>query len=35
VILVFDGGLYAELYQRQFLSGRSELEARELVTAGV
>jgi ATP-binding cassette subfamily B protein len=27
-------GLYAELYQRQFLSGRAEVDARELVTAG-
>jgi ATP-binding cassette, subfamily B, bacterial len=32
--LVQRGGLYAELYQRQFLSGREEVEARELVTAG-
>ncbi len=32
--LVQRGGLYAELYQRQFLSGRPELEPRELLTAG-
>jgi ATP-binding cassette, subfamily B, bacterial len=33
-VLVERGGLYSELYLRQFLNGRSELEARELVSAG-
>jgi ATP-binding cassette, subfamily B, bacterial len=33
--LVQRGGLYARLYERQFLSGRGEVGPRELVTAGV
>jgi ABC-type transport system involved in Fe-S cluster assembly fused permease/ATPase subunit len=33
--LVLRGVLDAELYPRQFLSGRAELDASELVTAGV
>ena len=32
--LVTNGGLYAELYQRQFLSSQRERTARELVPAG-